>query len=54
MESIADTVGIIQHGKMLKEIRMQDIEEKNLNYIELTVANDKHVCLYFDGKIRRK
>ena len=26
VESIADTVAIIHHGKMMKEIRMQDVE----------------------------
>lgn len=41
IESIADTVGIIHFGKMRKEIRMKEIEEMNLNYIELTVINEK-------------
>lgn len=41
MESIADTVGIIHHGRMMKEIRMQDIEETNLNYVEISVTDEK-------------
>ena len=41
VESIADTVGIIHHGRMMKEIRMQDIEEMNLNYVEISVTAEK-------------
>lgn len=40
VESIADTVGIIHHGRMMKEIRMQDIEETNLNYVEIFVTDE--------------
>lgn len=41
VESIADTFGIIHHGRMMKEIRMQDIEETNLNYVEISVTDEK-------------
>jgi ABC-2 type transport system ATP-binding protein len=44
VESIADTVAIIHHGKMMKEIRMQDIEEMNLNYVELSVTDEKRAA----------
>lgn len=41
IESIADTVGIIHHGRLMKETSMAEIEEMNLNYIELTVMDEK-------------
>lgn len=41
IESIANTVGIIHHGKMKKEISIEDITELNLNYIELSVLDEK-------------
>lgn len=41
VESIADTVGIIHHGRMMKEICMQDIEKTNLNYVEISVTDEK-------------
>lgn len=47
VESIADTVGIIHHGRMMKEIRMQDIEEMNLNYVEISVTDEKKSRLCF-------
>ncbi|PWM62385.1 MAG: bacitracin ABC transporter ATP-binding protein [Subdoligranulum variabile] len=37
IESIADTVGIIHHGQMMKEISMRDMEAANQNYIEVAV-----------------
>jgi ABC-2 type transport system ATP-binding protein len=37
VESIADTIGIIQQGKMLNEISMADITESNLAYTEIEV-----------------
>ena len=47
VESIADTVGIIHHGRMMKEIRMQDIEEMNLNYVEISVTDEKKAAYVF-------
>lgn len=40
VEHLADTVGIIHHGKLQKEISLQDVEATQLNYIELTAANE--------------
>lgn len=45
IESIADTVGIINHGVMMKEIGMKEIEEMSLGYIELAVLNVKKAAL---------
>lgn len=41
IESIADTVGIIHNGQMMKEISICDIEENSQNYIELMVSNSQ-------------
>ena len=41
IESIADTVGVIHHGKMMKEISMKEIAETNTAYIELAVEYTK-------------
>lgn len=41
VESIADTIGVIHHGKMMKEISMKEIEEISLAYVELSVLNTK-------------
>lgn len=51
IESIADTIGIIHHGKMVKEISMQDIEEMNLAYIELSVKDEKRAAYVLSDKL---
>lgn len=42
VEQIADTVGIIQNGKLLKEISMSDIRKYQTDYIELEVDDIDH------------
>ncbi|NDO51558.1 ABC transporter ATP-binding protein [Lachnospiraceae bacterium MD335] len=39
VESIADTIGVIHHGIMRKEISMKEISETNTEYIELAAAD---------------
>lgn len=41
VESIADTIGVIHHGNMKKEISMSEISQKNTAYIELVVEDTK-------------
>lgn len=41
IESIADTIGIIHQGQMMKEISIQAIEANNQNYLELAVDNEQ-------------
>lgn len=42
--SIADTIGLISHGRMQKEISMKDIEEGNTAYLELGVKEVKRAA----------
>ncbi|MFS0881837.1 ABC transporter ATP-binding protein [Metabacillus niabensis] len=39
VESIADTIGIINHGKLLKEVKMDKIRKENTKYLEIKVSN---------------
>lgn len=41
IESIVDTVGMIHHGKLLKEVSMEEIRESGRAYIELSVTDTK-------------
>lgn len=41
VESIADTIGIIHHGVLRKEVAMKEISEKSVAYIELRTADVK-------------
>ncbi|MGG3806183.1 ABC transporter ATP-binding protein [Metabacillus fastidiosus] len=37
IESVADTIGIINDGKLLKEVRMEEIRKENTEYIEIDI-----------------
>ncbi|TQR20510.1 ATP-binding cassette domain-containing protein [Psychrobacillus vulpis] len=39
IESIADTIGIINHGRLLKEVKMEEIRKENEEYLEIQVDN---------------
>lgn len=51
IESIADTIGVINHGMIMKEIGMKEIEEMSLAYIELTVADTKKAAYVLSEKL---
>ncbi len=51
IESIADTVGVINHGIMIKEIAMKEIEQMNLAYVELSVVNTKKAAYVLSEKL---
>ncbi|BCN29067.1 ABC transporter ATP-binding protein [Anaeromicropila herbilytica] len=51
IESIAHTIGVIHHGKMLKEISMKEISDMGLEYIELTTPNVKQAAYTMEEKI---
>lgn len=50
VESIADTIGIIHHGRLLKEIGMAEIEQMNLAYIEVKVADERQAAYVLSEK----
>jgi ABC-2 type transport system ATP-binding protein len=45
IEQIADTIGVINEGKLIKEVSMSEIREQNTEYIELAV-NDINRAVY--------
>ena len=51
VESIADTIGVINHGNMMKEISMKEISEMNTAYIELAVENTKKAAYVLADKL---
>ena len=52
VESIADTIGVLNHGRLIKEISMQDISDMNLSYIELTVDNTSKASYILADKMK--
>lgn len=51
VQSIADTVGIINRGMMVNEIGMKEIEQMNLAYIELTVLDTRKAAFVLAEKL---
>lgn len=51
VESIADTIGIINQGAMIKEISMKTIEEMSTAYVELTATNAKKATYVLSEKL---
>ena len=51
IESIADTVGVINRGMMMKEIGMKEIEQMSLAYVELSVTNTKKAAFVLSEKL---
>ncbi|EKN66139.1 bacitracin ABC transporter, ATP-binding protein [Neobacillus bataviensis LMG 21833] len=45
MEQVADTIGVISDGKLIKEVSIEEIHEQNTEYIEL-VVNDVKKAFY--------
>ena len=51
IESIADTIGIIDQGNMLKEISIKEISEMSTSYIELSTPDTKRTAYILADKL---
>ncbi|MDE7275357.1 MAG: ABC transporter ATP-binding protein [Lachnospiraceae bacterium] len=50
IESIADTIGVIAHGRMMQEIGMKEVEQMSLAYLELFVSDVKRAAFVLSEK----
>lgn len=51
IESLADTIGVIHHGVMLREVSMREIEQTSLAYIELSATNSRRAAFVLSDKL---
>lgn len=51
IESIANTIGVINRGVLVQEIAMQEITERSLAYIELNVVDTRKASYVLSDKI---
>lgn len=51
IESIADTIGVINRGVLVQEIAMQEITERSLAYIELNVVDTRKASYVLSDEI---
>lgn len=54
VESMADTVGIIDHGNMVKEISMREIAGRNTAYIEISTVDTKTTAYVLADQLELK
>lgn len=52
IEQIADTIGVINNGKLIKEVSMESIKENNVEYIKLVTDNSKKAAYILDSKLK--
>lgn len=52
IEKMADTIGVIHEGRLLEEIRMDDLHKKNRRYLEIKVSDEKKSALLFEEQLR--
>ncbi|MDM5190224.1 ABC transporter ATP-binding protein [Bacillus sp. DX4.1] len=52
MEQMADTIGVIQNGKLIKEVSMKSINGKQTEYIEISVPDVKRAAYILENKLR--
>ncbi|AIQ68472.1 ABC transporter ATP-binding protein [Paenibacillus graminis] len=51
METIADTIGIINQGQLIREVKMTEVRKENIQYLEIKVANSKQAALVLKEKL---
>lgn len=51
MEQMADTIGVIQNGKLIKEVSMKSINGNQTEYIEVTIHDVKKAAYILEHKL---
>ncbi|MGG4396853.1 ABC transporter ATP-binding protein [Paenibacillus thiaminolyticus] len=51
IEQMADTIGVINHGKLLAEVAMADVREQNAAYIEIVTTNSQHAVFVLENRM---
>ncbi|MCG7408702.1 ABC transporter ATP-binding protein [Paenibacillus sp. ACRRX] len=52
MEQMADTIGVINHGCLLEEVSMEQIREKNTEYLEITTKEISQASYVLENKLQ--
>ncbi|GIO87690.1 bacitracin ABC transporter ATP-binding protein [Paenibacillus faecis] len=51
MEQMADTIGVINHGRLIEEVAMDRVRERNTDYIELKVGDSKKAAFVLTNQL---
>ena len=48
IEQIADIIGVIHKGRLIEEVAMQELLERNRQYLEFVVSDENKACLLIE------
>ncbi len=51
MEQMVDTIGVINHGRLLEEVSMQMVRDRNTEYVELVVSDSKKAAFILSNEL---
>jgi ABC-2 type transport system ATP-binding protein len=51
IEYLADTIGVIQNGKLIKEVSMTQVRSQPSDYMEVVVTNSKKAAFVLENKM---
>ncbi|WP_374017057.1 ABC transporter ATP-binding protein [Paenibacillus thiaminolyticus] len=51
IEQMADTIGVINHGKLIAEVAMAEVREQNTAYIEIVTTNSQHAVFVLENRM---
>ncbi len=54
IEHIANTIGVINNGRLLKEVSMEQIRLENTEYIELVTPHQRKACVVLEDQLHIK
>lgn len=52
IEQLADIVGVMNEGKLIEEISMKELHDRNRQYVEFIVSDEKKACLLLEEKFK--
>ncbi|MDF2838097.1 MAG: bacitracin transporter ATP-binding protein, partial [Paenibacillus sp.] len=52
VEQVADTIGVIDHGRLIQEVSMESIRRSKTEYVEITTSNAKLAAVVLEDKLK--
>lgn len=50
IEQLADIIGVMHKGRLIEEVAMQDLHQRNRQYVEFVVSDENKACLLLEQK----
>ncbi|MDF2837749.1 MAG: bacitracin transporter ATP-binding protein, partial [Paenibacillus sp.] len=52
VEQVADTIGVIDHGRLLQEVSMESIRHSKTDYVEIKTSDAKLAAFVLEDKMK--